>query len=86
MAYAELKPDGSLNGEIEYQHGDEFAFFAKKWTSSTACQIEGASGEQVTWSDFGMMSFWHRCFFTFRNRSLNEGGDGGDVFFRLQSL
>jgi hypothetical protein len=34
---AEIQPDGSLLGEIEYQQGDEFAFIAKKWTSSTAC-------------------------------------------------
>jgi hypothetical protein len=34
---AELQPDGSLHGEIEYRHGDEYSFIAKKWTSSTAC-------------------------------------------------
>jgi len=35
--FAELQLDGSLHGAIEYRHGDEFAFIAKKWTSSTAC-------------------------------------------------
>lgn len=35
--YAELQPDGSLHGEICYRHGDEWAFIARKWTSSTAC-------------------------------------------------
>lgn len=34
---AELQPDGSLHGEIEYHNGDEYAFIAQKWTSSTAC-------------------------------------------------
>jgi len=34
---AELQPDGSPHGEIEYRHGDEYAFIARKWTSSTAC-------------------------------------------------
>lgn len=34
---AELQPDGSLRGEIKYRHGDEYAFIAGKWTSSTAC-------------------------------------------------
>ncbi len=34
--FVELQPDGSLHGEIEYQHGDQFAFIAQKWTSSTA--------------------------------------------------
>ena len=37
QGFAEIQPDGSLQGEIEYQHGDEFEFFAEKWTSSTAC-------------------------------------------------
>lgn len=37
QGFAEIQPDGSLQGEIEYQHGDEFAFVAKKWNSSTAC-------------------------------------------------
>jgi hypothetical protein len=34
---AELQPNGSLHGAIEYQNGDELAFIAEKWTSSTAC-------------------------------------------------
>ena len=28
--FAELQPDGSIHGEIEYRHGDEFEFFAEK--------------------------------------------------------
>jgi len=35
--YAELQPDGSLRGEIQYRDGDEWAFIARKSTSSTAC-------------------------------------------------
>lgn len=35
--YAELQPDDSLHGAIEYHHGDEWAFIARRWTSSTAC-------------------------------------------------
>lgn len=34
---AKLQPDGSLNGEICYHNGDEYAFIARKWTISTAC-------------------------------------------------
>lgn len=34
---AELQPDDSLHGEICYHNGDEYAFIARKWTSSTAC-------------------------------------------------
>ena len=34
---AELRPDGSLHGEICYHNGDEYSFVARKWTSSTAC-------------------------------------------------
>jgi hypothetical protein len=34
---AEIQADGSLHGEIEYRHGDRYAFVARKWTSSTAC-------------------------------------------------
>ncbi len=34
---AEIRPDGSLHGEIRYRHGDELPFIARKWTSSTAC-------------------------------------------------
>ena len=34
---AELQTDGSLRGEIEYRHGDEYPFIARRWTSSTAC-------------------------------------------------
>jgi len=33
---AELRPDGSLHGEICYHDGDEWSFIARKWTSSTA--------------------------------------------------
>ena len=36
--WAELQPDGSLNGEICFHRGDEVAFVARPWpTSSTAC-------------------------------------------------
>ena len=35
--WAELQPDGSLNGAINFQNGDEANFTARKWTSSTAC-------------------------------------------------
>lgn len=35
--FAELQPDGSLHGEIEYHQGDAYPFIAQKWTSSTAC-------------------------------------------------
>jgi hypothetical protein len=35
---AELQPDGSLEGEIRFHRGDEIAFTARRWqTSSTAC-------------------------------------------------
>jgi hypothetical protein len=34
---AELQPDGSLHGEIYYHNGDDWAFIARRWTSSTAC-------------------------------------------------
>lgn len=34
---AELQPDGALQGDICYHNGDEYAFTARKWTSSTAC-------------------------------------------------
>jgi hypothetical protein len=34
---AELQPDGSLQGEICYHNGDEYAFIARRTTSSTAC-------------------------------------------------
>ncbi|MEO6116912.1 MAG: hypothetical protein ABIP33_11055 [Pseudolysinimonas sp.] len=27
---AELQPDGSLNGEIQYRHGDQYAFIARR--------------------------------------------------------
>lgn len=34
----ELQPDGSLQGEIRFHRGDEIAFTARRWpTSSTAC-------------------------------------------------
>ena len=36
--WAELQPDGSLTGEIDFDYGDEVEFIAKPWkTSSTAC-------------------------------------------------
>ncbi|MGZ3280985.1 MAG: hypothetical protein ACXU8Y_21140 [Caulobacteraceae bacterium] len=36
--WAELQPDGSLTGEIILHGGDEIAFTARPWaTSSTAC-------------------------------------------------
>lgn len=35
--WAELKPDGSLSGEICFHNGDEAAFSAQRETSSTTC-------------------------------------------------
>jgi len=36
--WAELKPDGSLEGEISLQNGDDIPFIARRQkTSSTAC-------------------------------------------------
>lgn len=36
--WAELQPDGSLAGEINFQNGDEITFNARPWaTSSTPC-------------------------------------------------
>jgi hypothetical protein len=36
--WAELKPDGSLKGEISFHRGDDITFIARRWpTSSTAC-------------------------------------------------
>ncbi|MBV9990364.1 MAG: hypothetical protein JOZ72_03645 [Alphaproteobacteria bacterium] len=36
--WAELQPDGSLVGEIDFDNGDEAEFIAKPWdNSSTAC-------------------------------------------------
>ena len=36
--WAELQPDGTLNGEICFHRGDEVPFIARPWpTSSTAC-------------------------------------------------
>jgi hypothetical protein len=36
--WAELRPDGSLQGEVRFHRGDEATFFAKPWgDSSTAC-------------------------------------------------
>jgi hypothetical protein len=36
--WAELQPDGSLTGEIRFHGGDDIAFTAHRWpTSSTAC-------------------------------------------------
>jgi hypothetical protein len=35
---AELQPDGTLEGEIRFHHGDEIAFIARRLqTSSTTC-------------------------------------------------
>lgn len=34
---AELEPDGSLNGAICFNNGDEANFIARRWISSTAC-------------------------------------------------
>jgi len=36
--WAELQPDGSLTGEIQFHNGDESTFIARPWaSSSTAC-------------------------------------------------
>ncbi len=36
--WAELQPDGSIEGQIRFHNGDEADFIAKPWvTSSTAC-------------------------------------------------
>jgi hypothetical protein len=36
--WAEIQPDGSLSGEIQFHDGDDIAFIARQWpTSSTAC-------------------------------------------------
>ena len=36
--WAELQPDGSLTGEINFHNGDDITFIARQWaTSSTAC-------------------------------------------------
>jgi hypothetical protein len=36
--WAELQPDQTLSGEINYHNGDDIAFIARRWpTSSTAC-------------------------------------------------
>ena len=35
--WAELQPDGALQGEICFHSGDEYSFIAHRWTSSTAC-------------------------------------------------
>lgn len=36
--WAELQPDGSLQGEISFQGGDDIEFIARPWKdSSTAC-------------------------------------------------
>lgn len=37
QGWAELQPDGSLNGAVCFQGGDETNFSARRWTSSTAC-------------------------------------------------
>lgn len=35
--WAELQPDGSLQGAVRFHGGDEANFIARPWTSSTAC-------------------------------------------------
>lgn len=36
--WAELQPDGSIEGEIEFHNGDQSTFIARPWaSSSTAC-------------------------------------------------
>ena len=35
--WAELKHDGSLEGEISLENGDDIPFIARRSTSSTAC-------------------------------------------------
>ena len=35
--WAEIQPDGSLEGAICFHGGDEANFIARRWTSSTAC-------------------------------------------------
>ena len=35
--WAELQPDGSLEGQICFHGGDEANFIARRWASSTAC-------------------------------------------------
>jgi hypothetical protein len=36
--WVELQSDGTLSGEISFRRGDEVAFIARRWlTSSTAC-------------------------------------------------
>lgn len=35
--FVELRPDGSLDGQICLNSGDEVKFVARRWTSSTAC-------------------------------------------------
>ena len=36
--WADLQPDGSLQGQVCFQQGDEIDFIARPWkTSSTAC-------------------------------------------------
>ena len=35
--WAELQPDGSLNGAVCFKGGDEANFSARRWTSSTTC-------------------------------------------------
>ncbi|UVK51603.1 hypothetical protein DBIPINDM_002434 [Mesorhizobium sp. AR02] len=35
--WAEIQPDGSINGQICFHGGDEADFVARKCTSSTAC-------------------------------------------------
>jgi hypothetical protein len=39
--WAELQPDGSLEGRISFCNGDDADFIASPWTtSSTACQFQ----------------------------------------------
>ncbi len=37
QGWAELQPDGFLNGAVCFQGGDEANFSARRWTSSTTC-------------------------------------------------
>lgn len=37
QGWAEIQPDGSLEGQICFHGGDEANFIARRWSSSTAC-------------------------------------------------
>ena len=34
---ADLEPDGTLAGELNFHHGDDMPFIAKRWSISAAC-------------------------------------------------